>query len=334
MTIVASSTPPRVIVYTRVSTAGQEEEGTSLTTQEQRCRAYCDERGWTVADIYSDTYSGASLYDRRGLSALRQAVRNGVGTIVLSYAIDRLSRSQAHLAVLMDDFSRHGARLEFVSETLEDSAVGRFVLAARSFAAEVEREKIQERTTRGIRGRVEQGKLMGSRAPYGYRWTGDDRSRLEIAPEQATVVRRIFTSLAAGGTQRGLAGELSRDGIPTPWRAKYWMASTIHTMVSNPVYVGRPVGLRYERTINAGGRTSSRKRAEAQTVELPLGVAPAIIDEATFAAVADHRARNRLEARRGLSEADAERFLLRGGYVRCGHCGFAMGVLTDLRTDV
>ena len=72
---------------------------------------------------------------------------------------DRLSRNQNHIGVLFDDADQFSVRLEFVTEKFADTVVGRFILAARAFVAEVEREKIVERTQRGKAQRARSGKL-------------------------------------------------------------------------------------------------------------------------------------------------------------------------------
>ena len=59
--------------------------------------------------------------------------------VVLSYAVDRLSRNQIHIAVLLDDIEKVGATLEFVTEDFENTPVGRLILNVRAFAGEVER---------------------------------------------------------------------------------------------------------------------------------------------------------------------------------------------------
>src|SRR5437763_1637473 len=72
--------------------------------------------------------------------------------------------------VLIDEAEQAGARLEFVTEKFEDTAIGRFILAARAFVAEVEREKIAERTMRGKLERARSGRIpqaMG-KGCYGY----------------------------------------------------------------------------------------------------------------------------------------------------------------------
>lgn len=317
----------RAAIYLRVSTTRQEEEGTSLQSQRERCEQYAVEQRWAVADVYTDTYSGGDLYNRKGLSALREGVRSGRYDVVLSYAVDRLSRNQAHISILLDDFERHGARAEFVTEKLEDTAIGKFIFQARSFAAELEREKVTERVTRAIRARAEQGKPGGARAPYGYVWTDATRTTLAVNEGQAIVVRRIFAALLTGSTLRGLATALATDRVPTPWIAPFWKASTIAKMVANPVYMGKPVALRTVKVVNVRGLTVWRKRAPEDAVQLPEGVAPAIIDEDTFHAVQERLQRNKLESRRRLSAEEAEQYLLRSGHIRCGYCGGSMGVV-------
>jgi site-specific DNA recombinase len=84
----------RVIIYCRVSTKDQEEDGTSLDTQEQRCRAYAAENGWQVTAVYRETHSGAELWERPKLTELREMMRTGAVDVLLAYALDRLSRSR------------------------------------------------------------------------------------------------------------------------------------------------------------------------------------------------------------------------------------------------
>ena len=138
----------RVIVYSRVSTDAQERDGTSLDTQERACLEFARSQGWIVVESVRDAASGFSL-DRPGIVQVRQLLRQGVADVVIAYAVDRLSRNQNQIGVMFDEIQQAGARLEFVTERFEDTAVGRFILAARAFIAEVEREKIVERTTRG-----------------------------------------------------------------------------------------------------------------------------------------------------------------------------------------
>ncbi len=126
----------RVAIYARVSTDAQERDGTSLDSQIEACESFAQAAGWTVFHRIRDAASGFVL-ERPGLEQLRQLVRERQVDIVLSYAVDRLSRNQNHIGVLFDEISSTGLRLEFATETFEDTAVGRFILAARAFVAEI-----------------------------------------------------------------------------------------------------------------------------------------------------------------------------------------------------
>ena len=86
---------------------------------------------------------------RPGIERVRQLFGQGFADVVLSYAVDRLSRNQIHIAVLLDDIEKVGATLEFVTENFENTPVGRLILNVRAFAGEVEREKIAKRTDAG-----------------------------------------------------------------------------------------------------------------------------------------------------------------------------------------
>ncbi len=150
--------PVRALVYSRVSTDAQERDGTSLDTQERACVEYAQAKGWAVVECIKDTASGSNL-DRPGIERVRQLLSQGLVDVVLAYAVDRLSRNQIHIAVLLDDIERADATLEFVTEDFENTPVGRLILNVRAFAGEVEREKIAERTMRGKLERARAGKI-------------------------------------------------------------------------------------------------------------------------------------------------------------------------------
>lgn len=193
----------RAASYSRVSTGQQEQDGTSLDTQAAAIATYVNAHGYSLATehIYQDVHSGAQYRERPGLSQLRAAIRAGEIDILIFYAIDRLSRNQTHLAVLVDEAESHNVRLECVTEEWDDSAVGKAVRNLRAFVAETEREKIIERTVRGRMARVTERKLLlpGPKPPYGYVWADDRdhrgwqiKGRLVEDPNTAPIVRRIF----------------------------------------------------------------------------------------------------------------------------------------------
>src|SRR5215213_7709240 len=296
------ATAPRAVIYTRVSSQGQE-DNSSLRTQAAACLAYAEERGWQIVGTFSDVHTGAEYRERPGLSTLREQVRARAVDVVLAHALDRISRNQAHLAILAEEIEEHGARLEFVTEAFEDSAVGKFIRSAKSFAAEVEREKLSERTVRGKRARIEAGlPSVGPRPPYGYVWA-DDRDkdgkpikrRLVENPESAHIVRRIFLELASGTSARQVGLRLSADGIPTPTGNAQWVTATITQMVRNPIYTGDARAGRFHRERIKGHGSKGWRYTRLDVVDtLPLpGVAPALVSPELAACVVGRLAVNK-----------------------------------------
>lgn len=309
----------RAALYLRVSSSGQE-DGYSLETQEARCRAFAADRGWNLVGIWSDTHTGAEWRERPGLTALREAVRRGMTDVVVAYALDRLSRRQAHISILADEFAQAGARLAFVTESFEESAVGEFIRSAKAFAAEVEREKLAERTVRGRIARVQSGKLIpGGRPPFGYRWRDSSKGQLDPDPATAPVVARIFDAVAAGMTLNRLTAQLQSDGVPTPTGRGVWHASTLSTILHSPRYKGEAYGWGIRK---AGSTPQTFDPSKA--IKLPEGTIPALVAPTTWDAVQSVLTRNKQQSVRNAKWPEAA--LLRGGYVRCGTCGRSIKV--------
>ena len=207
------------------------------------------------------------------------------------------------------------------------------LLSLKGFAAEVEREKIIERTRRGLKARTDAGKLKpGSRALFGYRYPVEMverdgemvpmtiRDRYEIDPQTAPIVRRFFHWYAEGTPLLGIATRLNAEGVSSPTGVSPWTRAVLQRMLRNPSYKGEAFANRYGAS-KERGRTKMVARPREEWVRLPDGVIPPLIDAATFDAAQERASRNAVEAARKNSNPEA--YLLRGGYVMCGHCGRA-----------
>ena len=91
----------------RVSTEGQEQDGTSLQTQLEACRKYCQARRYEVGHELSEAWSGLSL-ERPKLTELRELVRSDGIDAVVVYSLDRFSRDPVHGVILMQELENHG----------------------------------------------------------------------------------------------------------------------------------------------------------------------------------------------------------------------------------
>jgi site-specific DNA recombinase len=314
----------RAAIYIRVSTEGQR-ENYSPETQEKACRSYCEQRGYEIdeAHVYREVFSGTRLYERPELERLRAATSQGLVQVVVAYSVDRLSRNQNHVGILMDEWKRQSVLMEFATEKFEDNAIGRFLISVQSFAAEFELEKFKERSMRGISGRVKSGKPRpGQKAPYGYVWRDVEKSGYALDPQTAPTVEWVFRAVAGGMSLRQITKRLNDQGIPSPMGREFWRASTIHVIVTNPIYVGRPAAFRTVRTKNEFGRPTMQYRPVDQRVPLPAGTAPPLVDASTFDLIQERLRLNKERCVR--NSLDPEAALLRTGYAKCGYCGGSM----------
>ena len=319
----------RAAVYCRVSTEGQGRDGTSLASQEEACRRYAAELGYAVDErhVYREAHTGAELWERPRLSALREAVRRREVRAVVSYAIDRLSREPAHLYILDDEFTRAAAGMLFVTEELDNTPEGELIRTIKGYSAKVEREKIKERSMRGKLARLRAGKPNGYGFElYGYRRNPDLGVR-EVHEPEAAVVRRIFRDFVEGGRSlRAIANELNAEGVPSPSSGKVrrqipvphsWGHTTVRLILQRTAYRGEHEvwTLRRVKRHNEDGSVSLPVtwRPDEERIKLPT---PPLVDEATWA-----RAQRALETNTSANSWPAKRSYLLTGMVYCSKCG-------------
>lgn len=309
----------RAAVYCRVSTTMQE-DNYSLPTQEEACRRHAATLGYAVTAVHQDIHSGYELWERKGLTALREAARTGAYDAIIAYEPDRLSRRQIHSAVLIDECERYGVALLFVIGQHDKTALGEFLANVRAFTAEMEREKFRERSMRGIQARMKSGKLRPSNRPlFGYQWIDpEDKGSYAIDEEHAAIVRRIYVMAASGVPLRRIADTLTEEGVQTANGATRWNHNVVRTMLHHPAYKGIARG-NHTQAQKIGGKQKRTERPEEEHIHLPEGTIPAIIAEDVWGAVQERLTRNKEEATR--NNHDPEAFLVRGGFVVCGYCG-------------
>lgn len=317
--IVAPVATLRAAIYCRVSTERQEQDGSSLDSQEAAGRAYCDQHAYAVVASYREAFTGGEFHGRPRLGELRAAVRAGEIDVVVAYAVDRVSRDQTHIWILLDELERAGARLELVTEPLDQTPTGKFLLSARAFAAEVERQKRKEQTSRAVRTRAKSGLLYGTGSNlYGYvRVPGENRR--DVVPAQSAIVRRIFDEYVAGEPIRALVKRLNADKIPSPGagrayaggRQPLWRPTTVYRILSDPAYKGETFSMRFD------GDAKPTPRDE--WIALPDDITPAIVTAEIWDA-----AQARLATNEGADTRNKARPYLLRGLLVCAVCGQKM----------
>ncbi|MFC3692669.1 recombinase family protein [Chenggangzhangella methanolivorans] len=316
----------RAAVYARFSTDLQNDR--SVDDQIDLCRDYARRHGWTVVAAFRDrARSGASMFGRDGLAALIEGATAREFDIVVAEAADRISRDMADLAGLHKQFAFRGIEIDCVNGGRLDT----LQIGVHGLVGQMQREEGAKKVRRGMSGVVRDGRNAGGRA-YGYRPILGQPGKLEIVPEQADVIRRIFASYADGTAPRAIAAALNADGVPAP-RGERWNASTIngsgtrgHGILRNPLYDGRIVWNRVRMVKDpSNGKRVSRPNDAGQHQEA-LAEELRIIEHDLFEAVQARKAATGGEAARRAPKTPR----VLSGLLRCSCCG---GGMTLVGTD-
>jgi site-specific DNA recombinase len=272
----------RCAIYTRKSSEeGLDQEFNSLEAQREACEAFIRSQrneGWVLARTRYDDggFSGGTM-ERPALQRLLADIRAGRIDTVVVYKVDRLTRSLADFARLVEIFDAQGA--SFVSVTQQfntTSSMGRLTLNVLLSFAQFEREVTGERIRDKIAASKQKGMWMGGNVPLGY--DASERT-LVINPAEAETVRRIFALYRELGCVRRVKQEADRLGFRTKCSmtangaergGKPFSRGHLYRVLANPIYTGRI----------------------AHKGELHPGQQPALIDDETWSAVRNQLAAN------------------------------------------
>ena len=243
----------RCAIYTRKSSEeGLEQEFNSLQAQREACEAFIDSQrheGWVcLRTAYDDGgFSGATMA-RPALQQLLADITAGRVDTVVVYKIDRLTRSLADFAKIVEILDARGA--SFVSVTQQfntTTSMGRLTLNVLLSFAQFEREVIGERIRDKIAASKQKGMWMGGVPPLGYQ--AQDR-KLIIVDSEAEIVRFIFRRYAELGSVRLLKDELEARSIQSKLRTsasgrisggKPFARGALYLMLQNRIYRGEIV---------------------------------------------------------------------------------------------
>lgn len=325
--------PRRAATYARFSTDLQNEK--SADDQTDLCRAFARHNGFQIVATYKDeAKSGASLHGRDGILDLLADAKAGIFDAVIVEALDRLSRD-------MEDMAGIHKRLSFMGIEIIEVHGGKAstaMVGMKAVFAQMFREDSATKVRRGMTALVKNGISAGGKA-YGYRPVkkfdakGEPiRGELEIVPEEAAIVQRIFEAYAAGTSPKEISHQLTREGIPAP-RRKEWSPSAIYGwaargsgILRNPIYTGRMVWNKNRMVKNPDtGRRLSRANPRDQWQHADAPELRIISDE-LFEAVQGQLAERSKTAKEVRIGANNRPKRLLSGLLKCAACGSGMSV--------
>lgn len=278
-------------IYVRVS-GHEQEDNYSIPEQMERTKKYCDAKDWMVYKIYTDSVYTGSNMDRPGLQDMIKDCEQGKLDMVLVYKLDRLSRSQKDTLYLIEDvFEKNGVGFTSMTENFDTSTPhGKFIIGILSVFAQLEREKIRERTMIGKDSRAKEGKWHGgSTQPIGYDYIDGLLIQNEYEVMQMREIAELFLNRTPVRTIERICDEKG-------YRHKHgkWDAKTIRRVLSNPLNVGM---------------IKNRERWHK-------GIHDPIFDQKTFDAIIQL-----MEERREQYGTTRPHQSLLGGLIYCKHCG-------------
>src|SRR5215469_9753537 len=246
--IMATQKRKRAVIYCRVSTDKQEQDGESLEYQEEKGRKYAELHDIDVIAVLLEAKSGFIHYSHREkLTLARQMVRDHLADVIIVFDLRRFSRNFVHSAMIFEEIESNGGEIVSVSENIDNSLTGKLIRSILAWSAESEREKIVEYANRHWQTRLEHGLPVATgRAPFGWEWKDEDKTHYKINKEEATIRLSIFSMFVELDMSiRAIAHKLTEDRILTPARARgvkvkgsVWYPSTVHMILSDPVNIG------------------------------------------------------------------------------------------------
>ena len=224
-----------------------------IPMQKTACRKYCAAKGWEIAGEYQEAgVSGYknSAYQRAAVQEIISAAHKKLFNILLVYTIDRLSRRDSELPMLLEEITKCGISVWSVEdgEIRYSTSTDRLLAYLYGWKANGESERISQRITTIQRQMVAKGEYRGGAVPYGYKLieTGERSKQgrlkrvLAVHEPEAAVIRMIFDRIAAGNcSMYQLTRELTAMPVPDNTRPMTWRSASLHVILRNQIYIGR-----------------------------------------------------------------------------------------------
>ncbi len=318
----------RAIIYCRVSTDKQEQEGESLEYQEKKCRDYAELHDMDVIIVLPEVKSGFIHYSlREKLTLARQMIREGLADVIIVWDLRRFSRNFVHSAMIFEEIESAGGEIISVSENIDNSLTGKLIRSILAWSAESEREKIVEYANRYWQTRLEHNLPVATgRPPYGWMWKDGDKTEYSIHKENAAVRVALFTMfIDEDMSLRSIVHKLTEDGVSPPSSGRNtkgkppaWRASTIRKLLTDQENIGILRICKTTTIMTDSGKKSRKPNPNMKTI--PGGI-PAIVTVDVYE-LAQIKLKNNRKDKSHLHR-NPEDFLLKG-HIYCKACEYRM----------
>ncbi|MDQ0890685.1 site-specific DNA recombinase [Paenibacillus sp. V4I9] len=292
----------RVAIYTRVSTEVQVNEGYSLEEQKEKLLEYCQTKGYSVANVYSDEGISGKNQNRPQLQKLLDDSSKDIFDLVLFWNVSRFSRSTMDLVNIEHQLSKNNVTIKSYKESFDTTTPsGKANFQLCGVFAEFERSRIVDNVTMGHTRRAKNGKHHGGQI-FGY---DNINKKLIINDLEAKIVQLTFKWFLEGCGINEIRDRINNLGIKTK-RQKEFSANWVSFALANSTYKGY---VEY-------GRRSKNKSNEIIYVK---GEHEAIISEEEF-----EKAQDKLALRKTTEKRVTTAGHLLASLLSCPDCGSKM----------
>ncbi len=314
----------RVAPYCRVSTDSEEQLGSYEAQIDYYTEKIRSQPEWTMVDMFADEgITGTSTKKRKDFNRMIKACEKGKIDLIITKSVSRFCRNTLDGLDYVRRLKRLGVGVYFEKENVNTLYMdNEMILTFMMSQAQAESESLSGNVKWGHRKNFKDGKVYYHYSGFlGYR-QGED-GLPEIDPDEAEIVRRIFSRYLVGHGVAKIIKDLEADGIKTARGNDKWNDGVIRNMLQNEKYIGDAL---LQKTYIADLFTRQSKK---NTGELPQYYVhdchPAIIDRITFQRVQEEMAR-RASLKKVTASAKTELAKYSGKYVLtellvCGDCG-------------
>jgi DNA invertase Pin-like site-specific DNA recombinase len=227
----------RVAAYCRVSSNSDEQQNSYASQVRYYTTVIGENPDWELVDVYADdAETGLSTANRSDFLRMMSDCRAGRINRIYVKSISRFARNFTDCIENIHELKRLGVTVIFEKENLDTSKMsGETMLAIQAMKAQRESLSLSGNLKRGNRMRMKNGTYVNRSTPYGYAL---HNKKLEIVPEEAEIVRRIFAGYLSGSGYAAIAESLNNDGIPRRMKNVPWYANAVQYTLTNVTYIG------------------------------------------------------------------------------------------------
>jgi DNA invertase Pin-like site-specific DNA recombinase/uncharacterized protein YeeX (DUF496 family) len=338
-----------VAIYLRLSRDDQNggAESMSISNQRDMLMQYCEERGWKVYDIYIDDGFTGTNFERPGFHRMIEDIEEGYISVVLTKDLSRLGRNYVMTGQYTDFFfPEHGVRYVAVNDSYDSAKDDNDIAPFKNILNEMYAKDISKKVRSVRQMSAKQGKFMGSKPPFGYVKSSEDKHLLVIDPPAAEIVKRLFREFAGGDSGRNIAIKLNAEGVDTP--AEYyfkqtgkratrgdngqqWGSTTIMQLLKNQVYIGNMV--QCKRKVSSF-KTKKRLVTSPDDWVVVEDTHEPIIDRFTWDCVQRRmETTKRTPSNNTIKTGSTDEVNIFSGIIRCADCGAAMAFVRRERKN-